>query len=221
MRLVGYSRTSTLDQQAGLEAQIRDLTAVGCDVIYNEQVSSVGVRPEFDAALADLQRGDTLVVTKMDRLARSIVKLLELVEDLNKRGVNLRILNMGGDVVDTKSATGRLMLSMLASFAQFEREIMLERQKEGILKARIGGKYRGRAPTAKAHAAEVVAMQAKGWAIARIAREVGISRASVYRILEAEGVPYDPVLGCEYRRFVSRRLDGATLEASAQRQLAS
>jgi DNA invertase Pin-like site-specific DNA recombinase len=207
MRLLGYARTSTCLQDAGLEAQIRDLTAIGCDVIYNEQVSSVGERPEFDAAMADLKPGDTLVVTKMDRLARSIVGLLQIVEDLNGRGIALRILNLGGDVVDTKSATGRLMLSMLASFAQFEREIMLERQREGIVKAQIEGKYRGRKPTSMEKRERVIEMHADGRSVIEIARDIGISRITVYRILQSEGLCDVPTRGHPYRRFVPRRMD--------------
>lgn len=204
MALIGYARTSTEDQIAGLDAQIRDLTAAGCDVIYNEQVSSVGERPEFEAALANLTPGDTLVVTKMDRLARKVVDLLELVESFNKSGLALRILNMGGDVVDTRSATGRLLLSLLASVAQFEREIMLERQREGIAKAKAEGKYRGRAPTAARQSAEVVEMFWKGVSPSAVSRNLSISRASVYRILEAEGVPYARMVVGEPRRRVSR-----------------
>ena len=221
MRLVGYARTSTEDQIAGLEAQIADLTAAGCVIIYNEQVSSVGERPEFEAALRDLQPGDTLVVTKMDRLARSIVGLLNLVEEFNQKGFSLRILNLGGDVVDTKSATGRLMLSMLASFAQFEREIMLERQRCGIAKARAEGKYRGRAPTAARQAAQIIELHAAGWPIARLARELKIGRTSVYRILEAEGVAYERVVvrkpdrGVSRRPLVAREIAGATRPAIA------
>ena len=205
MTLIGYARTSTTEQVAGLEGQIRDLTAAGADVIYNEQVSSVGERPEFEAALAALRPGDTLVVTKMDRLVRSIVDLLNLVENFNKSGFALRILNLGGDTVDTRSATGRLMLSMLASFAQFEREIMLERQRDGIAKACAEGKYRGRAPTAMRKSAEVLDLYARGWPIARLARQLSIARGSVYRILDANGVPHDRVVVRNPRGGLPRR----------------
>ena len=201
-KLVGYARVSTEFQDAGLESQIKDLTDANCDIIYNESVSSVAERPEFAAALAELQPGDTLVVTKMDRLARSILDLLHLVENFNKKGFALRILNLGGDTVDTRSATGRLMLSMLASFAQFEREMMLERQKCGIAKAKAEGKYRGRAPTAMRKADEVLAMHERHWPIARIARELKIGRTSVYRVLEANGVADDRVVGRDHSRRI-------------------
>lgn len=182
-RLVGYARTSTAEQEAGLAAQIRDLVDSRCDIVFNEHASSVGERSEFDAALADLRPGDTLVVCKLDRLARSILNLWEIVEKLETLGCGLRILNLGGGVVDTKSATGKLMLTIFAGFAQFEREIMLERQREGIAKARKDGKYRGSKPRAVLKGRQVKEMLDKGWPMTRIARELDISRASAYRSL--------------------------------------
>ena len=133
--LVGIARTSTLDQQAGLEAQVRDLQAFGCEEVYQEQVSSVGERPQLDAAIKSLRKGDKLVVTKLDRLARSVRHLGELLETLEAKGAGLVILSMGGQQIDTTTATGKMMLNVMASVAQFEREMMLERQREGIAKA--------------------------------------------------------------------------------------
>ena len=103
-------------------------------------MSSIGERAELERALAYLREDDTLVVTKIDRLARSTVGLWEIVRGLDEEGVGLRVLNLGGEVVDTKSATGRLILTIFAGFAQFEREMMLERQREGIAKAKAEGK---------------------------------------------------------------------------------
>ena len=120
--LVGVARTSTLEQEAGLEAQVRDLKAYGC--------------------------GDKLVVTKLDRLARSVRHLGDMLETLEAKGAGLVVLSMGGQQVDTTTATGKMMLNVMASVAQFEREMMLERQKEGIAKAKSEGKYTGRKPTA-------------------------------------------------------------------------
>ena len=192
-QLVGYARTSTAEQNAGLEAQVRDLKTDGCRKIFYEQVSSVGEREQLDRALDYVRGGDTLVVTKVDRLARStiglwdIVKRLEAVED---GGCGLRILNLGGEVIDTRSATGRLILTIFAGFAQFEREIMLERQREGIRKAQAAGKYLGRKPSASLKASEAVALVTGGENIAATARALGIGRGSVYRALDAAGVPY-------------------------------
>jgi DNA invertase Pin-like site-specific DNA recombinase len=186
--LIGYGRTSTTEQRAGLEAQLRDLKAAGCAKIFEEQVSSVAERSQLRAALDYAREGDTLVVTKLDRLARSARHLSELVDTLEQKRVGLRILNFGGDAVDTRSATGRLMLNMFAAMAQFEREIMLERQREGIAKAKADGKYKGRKPTARAKAEDAVRLFLAGKKVAHIAKELGIGRGSVYRALEAEGL---------------------------------
>jgi len=182
--LIGYARTSTLDQKAGFEGQLRDLKAVGCQKVYNEQVSSVDVkdRHELRLALDQLRDGDTLIVTKLDRLARSVPHLLELLQRIQDKQASLRILDMN---IDTSTPTGKLMLTVLGSVAAFEREIMLERQREGIAKAKALGKYKGRKPTAMAKAAEVKLLQAEGIGATEIARRVGIGRASVYRILGA------------------------------------
>lgn len=180
--LVGYARTSTLDQTAGLEAQIRVLRAEECDRIFEEQVSSVDVRARerLEEALSYVREGDTLVVTKLDRLARSMAHLMEIRQRLDERGTHLKIIDLN---LDTTTPTGKLMLNLLGSVAEFEREIMLERQREGIAKAKAAGKYKGRAPTARAKADEVLALRAKGVRPSEIARQVGIGRASVYRIL--------------------------------------
>ena len=180
---VGYGRTSTADQTAGLEAQKRHLNAVGCARLFTEQISSVAARDQLSAALEFVREGDTLIVTKLDRLARSTVHLLAIVEELDRKGVALRILDFGGSSVDTKSPSGRLMLTMFAAMGQFEREVMLDRQREGIAVAKAEGKYKGRAPTAKAHSARVLALKAQGTGASEIAHLVGIGRASVYRII--------------------------------------
>lgn len=182
--IVGYARTSTLDQTAGLEAQERDLTQAGCEKLFVEQVSSVDVtaREKLTEALEFVREGDTIVVTKLDRLARSVAHLLEIQAEIEDKGAALRILDMN---IDTGTPNGRMMLTILGSVAQFEREIMLERQREGIAKAKAAGKYKGRAPTAKAKSEEVVKLHAEGLGATAIAKQLGIGRASVYRILDA------------------------------------
>src|ERR1700686_4516828 len=182
--LVGYGRTSTTDQVAGLEAQIRDLKAAGCKKIFREQVSSIVERSQLGAALDYVREGDTLVVTKLDRLARSTLHLWEIVQGLDAKGVALRILNLGGETVDTRGATGRLILNVFAAFAQFEREMMLERQREGIAKAKTAGKYKGRRPTARAKGDDAVRMFQGGNRVKDIAKALGVGRGSVYRALE-------------------------------------
>jgi DNA invertase Pin-like site-specific DNA recombinase len=181
--LVGYARTSTSDQNAGLEAQIRDLTGAGCTKLFTEQVSSVARRAALPECLAFLREGDVLAVTKPDRLARSTAELLSIEADLSKRGVGLVILSMGGQQLDTRNPTSKLMLTIMAGIAAWEREIMLERQREGIAKAKAEGKYKGRAPTARRHAAEAHAMRQEGISPTVIAAKLGINRASVYRIM--------------------------------------
>ena len=180
--LVGYARTSTLDQTAGLEAQQRDLEAAGVGKLFSEQVSSVDVakREALESALDYLREGDALVVTKLDRLARSVAHLMQIVERIQAKGAALRILNLG---IDTSTPTGKLMLTMLGGVAEFERDIMLERQREGIAKAKAEGKYKGRKPTAQAKAEDVKALKEQGVPASEIAKRLGIGRASVYRII--------------------------------------
>ena len=133
---VGYARTSTEEQVAGLEAQIRDLEAAGCEQVFSEQVSALGDRKELDRALKFLRKGDTLVITKIDRLARNTRTLGDIVDSLHGRGIGLKVLQFGKETLDTTGAYGRLMLNMFSAFAEFERDLMRERQKEGIAKAK-------------------------------------------------------------------------------------
>jgi DNA invertase Pin-like site-specific DNA recombinase len=182
---IGYARTSTLDQKAGLDAQERELREAGCTKLFIEQVSSVDLvkREKLDAAIDYLREDDTLVVTKLDRLARSTDHLMKLLTVIRGKGAELVILNLG---IDTGTATGKLMLTVLSGIAEFEREIMLERQREGIAKAKAEGKYKGRKPTAMAKAEEIKALAAEGVGATEIAKRLGIGRASVYRALQAE-----------------------------------
>jgi DNA invertase Pin-like site-specific DNA recombinase len=182
--LIGYARTSTSEQVAGLQAQRRDLEAAGCTRIFAEQVSSVAEREELETALDYLRDGDVLAVTKLDRLARSMRDLLDIVDRIETKGAGLRILAMN---LDTTTPTGRLMMNVLGSVAEWERAIMLERQREGIAKAKAAGKYRGRAKTAMAKAGEVKALLAAGVGPSEIAKRLGIGRSSVYRAMREGG----------------------------------
>jgi len=179
--LIGYARTSTLEQVAGLESQRASLTAIGCERVYEEQISSVASREALREALCFCRDGDTLVVTKLDRLARSVKHLGDLIEELETKNVGLRILDMS---LDTSHATGKLMLNVLASVAQFERELMLERQREGIAKAKAEGKYKGRPSRIHSLEGTVKEMLAKGETKKRISTQLGISERSVYRLLK-------------------------------------
>jgi len=178
--LIGYCRTSTVDQKYGLTAQIEALESEGVEKIFSEQISSVAKRPELESALDFCREGDILVVTKLDRLARSIHDLWKIVNRLEEKKVELKILDLN---MDTSTPTGRLMLSMMGALAQFEREMLLERQREGILRAKAEGKFKGRKPTAREKQPEIQRMHADGMKPDAIASELGISRMSVYRYL--------------------------------------
>ena len=180
--IIGYARTSTVDQLAGLEAQLRDLEAAQCQKIFQEQVSSVAVRTQLEAALEFAREGDVLVATKLDRLARSVADLMAIIKALEQKAVGMRILNLG---MDTQTPTGKLMLTVLGGVAQFEREMMLERQREGVAKAKADGKYKGRKPISDELRQEVINLVAGGMAKTGIAKQLNIGEASVYRILAA------------------------------------
>ena len=178
--LIGYARVSTVEQDAGFEAQERDLKAAGAERLFSERTSAVGPRKALDEAIDFVREGDAIVVTKLDRLARSVGDLVRIVERLKKKRVGLRILAMG---VDTATPTGKLVVNVLGAIGQFEREIMLERQREGVQRAKREGKYKGRAPTARAKSAEIVQLAGEGVKREDIAARLGVGVASVHRVL--------------------------------------
>jgi DNA invertase Pin-like site-specific DNA recombinase len=136
----------------------------------------------LEAALDFIRAGDVFVVTKLDRLARSVADLCAIVKRIETKGAALRVLAMNLDIA---TPTGRLMLNVIGSVAQFEREMMLERQREGIAKAKADGRYKGRAPTARAKVADVRRLAAEGLTREAIATQLNIGVASVYRVLRA------------------------------------
>jgi DNA invertase Pin-like site-specific DNA recombinase len=178
--IIGYARTSTVEQKAGFDAQLKELNDEKCERIFQEQVSSVAARVQLTNALEFVREGDVFVVTKIDRLARSIIHLMEIVQLLEKKKVTVKILNLG---MDTSTPTGRLMLTVLGAIAQFEREIMLERQRDGIAKAKAEKKYKGRKPLSNDKREQVIMLAKTGAAREIIAKHLGIGVASVYRIL--------------------------------------
>jgi DNA invertase Pin-like site-specific DNA recombinase len=184
---IGYARTSTVDQEAGLDAQIRDLKAAGCGErdIYREQVSSRATRPELDLVLDRvLREGDTLIVTRIDRLARSITDLVAIIGRVRGRGAQLHILELGS--TDPASPVGEFLVHMLGAVAAFERRIMLQRQAEGIAKAKAEGRYRGRKPTVRAQAAEILRLKKdEELSNAEIARRLGVHRSNIGRVIDA------------------------------------
>ncbi|MBK8754679.1 MAG: recombinase family protein [Candidatus Competibacter denitrificans] len=178
--IIGYARTSTIEQVAGFEAQLKELETAHCEKIFREQVSSVAHRAQLQAALEFVRQGDLLVATKLDRLARSVADLMAIIQALDSKQVGLRVLNLG---MDTQTPTGKLMLTVLGGVAQFEREMMLERQREGIAKAKAEGKYRGRKPVSTDKRDRVLQLATSGMTKAQMARELQIGQATVYRIL--------------------------------------
>lgn len=179
---IGYARTSTSDQIAGLEAQVKQLNEVNCDLIFKEQVSAVSdEREQFKRAINSLGEGDTLVVTTMSRLVRRVKDLGEVKELIEARGASLEILDLK---LDTSTAIGKMTLQIIAAVSEMERELMLERQRHGIEKAKVDGKYKGRKPTAMNKAGDIMELKKKGLNNDQIAKLTGIGIASVYRILK-------------------------------------
>ncbi|HGW5370235.1 TPA: recombinase family protein [Enterobacter hormaechei] len=156
MATVGYARVSTTGQS--LDTQLEALS--GCEKIFREKISGAkDDRPELKAMLEFVREGDTVQVTKLDRLARNTRHLLEISEYLQGKRVALNILNIG---INTATPTGKLMLTMIGAIATFEREMMLERQAEGIALAKLKGKFKGRKATARNKALEVIELLEKG-----------------------------------------------------------
>ena len=181
MAIVGYARVSTRGQK--LDAQLKALCEAGVtdNHLFKEKASgSSKDRPQLEAMQKHVRKGDTVVVTKLDRIARSTKHLLQIAETLEEKSVTFRILNLN---LDTSTATGRMMLTMLGAIAQFERELMLERQAEGFEIAKAKGKIKGRPKTAQKKAPEARSLASQGLTRQQIADQLGIGVASVYRIL--------------------------------------
>ncbi|EKU75837.1 MULTISPECIES: recombinase family protein [Sphingobium] len=179
--LVGCGRVSSHSQS--LDIQQEALTAAGCEKIFAEKMSgrSTTDRDQLALALDFVREGDTLVVTRLDRLARSVGDLHQIIEKLTAKGVAFRCLNQSG--VDTDTSMGRLLIGVLSAVAAFEADIRHERQMEGVAKAKAAGKYKGRPPSIDP--AKVKELKDAGMGAAAIARKMGIGRASVYRALAA------------------------------------
>ena len=179
MALYGYARVSTNDQDFTLQEQA--LRAAGCEVIRAEKVTGTSRtgRTELQVLLDFLRRGDTLVVTRIDRLARSIKDLQDIVYTLKKQGVTLKAIEQP---IDTRSAAGKAFLDMLGVFAEFETNLRRERQLEGIAAAKSRGVYRGRKPSVNTAEIQRLRLEDKLGAT-EIARRLGVGRATVYRAL--------------------------------------
>ena len=181
--IYGYARVSTSDQD--LAIQRAALTAAGCEMIREETASGTSTkgRSELRTLLDFIRKGDTLVVTRIDRLARSIGDLQTIIGELKAKGAAIRCTEQP---VDTSTAAGKAFLDMLGVFAEFETNLRRERQLEGIAAAKAAGVYTGRKPSIDP--SQVRQLHAQGTGAAAIAKQLGIGRASVYRLLEA-GTP--------------------------------
>jgi len=175
--LVGYARVSTTDQS--LDIQLEALKAAGCEKVFSEKLSGTTAdRPQLQAAIEFVREGDVLLVTRLDRFARSSVDLHNLVTSLETKKVGFRCVEQGG--IDTTSIHGQLMLGVLGAVAQFETALRSERQREGIEAAKAKGAYKG--GKARIDPARVRAMLSEGMKPNEVARLLGCNRASVYRL---------------------------------------
>lgn len=183
MAVVGYARVSSVGQS--LEGQEVALVEAGCEKVFAEKRSGTTQegREELRRALEYVREGDTFVVTRIDRLARSVTDLSEVVAALTSKGVSFRALQQGE--FDTTAATGRLFLTMLGAFAEFETNLRRERQMEGIAKAKAEGRYKGRPVTVDK--AAIRRLHAEGLKPMHIAQRLGVARSTVYEALKAEG----------------------------------
>ncbi len=174
----GYARVSTVDQDLSVQEQA--LKAAGCDIIRSEKVTGTSrqARQELNTLLQFLRDGDTLIVTRIDRLARSVADLQDIVRELRDRRVDLKATEQP---IDTSTAVGKCFFDMLGVFAEFETSLRRERQMEGIAKAKQEGKYKGRKPEIDPE--EVRRLRKEGLGATEVAKKLGIGRASVYRIL--------------------------------------
>jgi len=183
MAIYGYARVSASSQSLAIQQEA--LERSGCNVIRSEKVTGTKLdgRSELETIIQFARPGDSITVTRIDRLARSVGDLASIVKRLEAKGVSLRVL---GQPVDTSTAAGRCFLQMLGVFAEFETAIRRERQLEGIAKAKVEGVYKGRKPTIDAE--RIKALAAQGMGATAIAKELNVGRASVYRLI-SNGVP--------------------------------
>jgi DNA invertase Pin-like site-specific DNA recombinase len=181
---IGYARVSTVDQNSQL--QVTALKAASCDKIFEEQASAAAgqTREQLEAALEFVRSGDTLVITRIDRLARSLRDLQNIVHDLQERSVNLEAIEQP---IDTSNAAGKAFLDMLGVFAEFETNLRRERQAEGIAAAKQRGVYKGRKPVAEEKLVELKRLRELGVSTAEACRQVGVSRTAAYKHLGRNG----------------------------------
>lgn len=189
MAKIGYARVSSTGQS--LEVQLSKLTAYGCTdgdgLIFQEKKSGTNTdnRPELKACLRHVRKGDVLVITKLDRLARSTLHLQQIADELRQKGVELVVLDQN---IDTTTPTGKLLFTMLGAIAEFENDIRRERQADGISKAKENGvRFGAKAKLSDQQLSEMKQKRADGVLIKELMKEYGLSKASIYRLLSEEG----------------------------------
>jgi len=180
MAKIGYARVSTADQH--VEKQAARLVEAGCEKVFSDVASGKLVsRPGWDKCLAYLREGDTLVAVKLDRFSRSVPHLIEVAAELERRGVDLRCLDQE---IDTTTAMGKLFFTILAAFAQFERDLISERTRDGLAATTKRGRAGGRKPALKGYQVTYARQQIDaGRPVTEVAAELGVSRQTLYREL--------------------------------------
>lgn len=183
--LVGYARVSTTYQQESLDAQKKALTEYGCEKIYTDLISGAKTaRPGLTAALDYAREGDSIVVTRLDRLGRSTVDVLHTVQDLSNRGISIEALDTK---LDTQTPAGKLVVSVLASMAEFERNLIVERTKEGLAHSRAQGRIGGRPPRLDVTQQQAaLAAIASGMSESQVAQTFGVSRSTITRLKRSQ-----------------------------------
>ncbi len=177
---IGYARVSTTDQN--LDAQLDELRKAGCEEIFQEKRSGVdSEREQLADALRMIRKHDVFVVTKLDRVARSMVDFWNIVQEIEEKGASVQVLNMN---LDTASSQGRLMMGVLSSVAEFERSLIRERQQDGIVRAKNAGKHLGRPKMDEQLKADVVAFVKEGNSKPAAAEKFNIGVSTVYKILK-------------------------------------
>ncbi|MBB3020426.1 DNA invertase Pin-like site-specific DNA recombinase [Microvirga lupini] len=181
MATYGYARVSTSDQD--LTVQIEALKRAGCEIVRSEKITGTTRegRTELSTLLDFIRAGDVLIVTRIDRLARSVADLQDIVRMVKSKGASLKATEQP---IDTGTAAGKAFLDMLGVFAEFETNLRRERQMEGITKAKADGVYKGRKPSIDV--GQIQALKAQGLGASEIAKRLRIGRASVYRLLRGE-----------------------------------
>jgi DNA invertase Pin-like site-specific DNA recombinase len=181
---IGYARVSTDKQSTSIDIQVKQLENAGCERIYKDEGESGGKRnrPELNKALEHLRKDDVLIVTKMDRLSRSLVDLIGILKKLDDSGVKFRSL---GETIETESAAGRMMMQMLGSFAEFERQVIVERINRGLAHARAnghigGGRYK-LSPEQQIEAIRLIQVEKRSQGF--VAKTYKVDRSTISRLM--------------------------------------